>query len=425
MTGTVSDPSVYTDVNGLAALKRGARAQDPAALREAARQFESLFAKMMLKSMREASSGDPVFGSDQQKFYQGMFDDQLAIDLTKGHGLGLADMLIQQLTKAGMIPADAAAAAAADVGAKASAGSKIGGAASAGGLGGSNGTAIANAERAARESLIAMLGAGLTSDSSSTGSSATTFDFLSEQAKSLGIAPPVAHTEPGSRLETSSPAARESAASGAASTPANINALGVAPSTATGAGTGTTRISTGTSSTATTRTLTPEEFVKSVWPGAQAAGQLLGIDPNNLVAQAALETGWGRSIPKDASGNSSFNLFGVKTGAQWAGSSVDVRTLEYEHGIPVPRTDKFRAYDSSNDSFNDYVALLRDNPRYAGALNTGSDTAAFASALQKGGYATDPAYAEKLKAIAQNVAAMKVGLKSEDARPITPTSTML
>ncbi len=106
------DTSVYTNLNGLAALKSDARAQDPSALRETAKQFESIFAKMVLSSMRQASSsfGDSLMGSSQQDFYQGMFDDQLAMELSKGKGLGLADMLVRQLSQSGLVPKDAASA---------------------------------------------------------------------------------------------------------------------------------------------------------------------------------------------------------------------------------------------------------------------------------------------------------------------------
>jgi flagellar protein FlgJ len=323
VTAPISDASIYTDVAGLAAVKRGVQAQDPKALREAAQQFESLFTRMMLKSMREASFGDPVFGSDQEKFYQGMFDDQMAVNLSRGHGLGLGDMLVRQLTRAGLIPAD-------------------------------------------------------TADSST-------------------------------------------ASSSAAGAPAGTSAVSPAGSSASPSA-----AAAGTNSTAQTAApLSQADFINAVWPAAQAAGRELGVDPRSLVAQAALETGWGRSIPSDVSGSSSFNLFGVKTGEQWSGPSVAVRTLEFEGGLPVPRTDKFRAYSSPNESFNDYVALLRDNPRYADALNTGSDTQAFANALQRGGYATDPAYAQKLTAIAQNVDGMTTTLKSADARPLNATTSML
>jgi len=96
-----------------------------------------------------------------------------------------------------------------------------------------------------------------------------------------------------------------------------------------------------------------------------------------------------------------------------------VRTLEFEDGVPATRTDKFRAYGSAAESFQDYVALLRNNPRYAAALNTGNDTQAFATALQQGGYSTDPSYALKVTAIAQNLAGTPPALKSTATQPIT------
>jgi flagellar protein FlgJ len=99
-------PQAYTDLAGLAALKRGANAQDPAGIREAARQFETVFARMLLASMRAASPGDPLFDSNASGFYRDMFDDQLAMELTRGRGLGLAEMLVEQLIRGGVMPAD-------------------------------------------------------------------------------------------------------------------------------------------------------------------------------------------------------------------------------------------------------------------------------------------------------------------------------
>jgi len=104
----VPDVRTYGDFAGLDALKHSARAQDPQAIRQVARQFESLFARMMLKSMRDAIGRDPIFGSDQSQMYQGMFDDQLSMELTRGRGLGLADMLVRQLQRLGVGSAAAA-----------------------------------------------------------------------------------------------------------------------------------------------------------------------------------------------------------------------------------------------------------------------------------------------------------------------------
>jgi flagellar protein FlgJ len=162
----------------------------------------------------------------------------------------------------------------------------------------------------------------------------------------------------------------------------------------------------------------PDDFVQQLWPCAEAAGRELGIAPTHLIAQAALETGWGKSLPCDANGNPSFNFFGIKAGTDWSGGTVATRTLEFQGGLPKPQTALFRAYDSAQDSFRDYVALLRDNPRYAGALNTGNDAQAFATALQRGGYATDPAYAHKIASIAQNLANSAHSLKSSGTTPI-------
>jgi flagellar protein FlgJ len=170
-------------------------------------------------------------------------------------------------------------------------------------------------------------------------------------------------------------------------------------------------------------------FISDLWPSAQEAGQQLGVDPRNLIAQAALETNWGTRVPRDARGRSSNNLFGMKAGSQWNGASVAAGTQEYQQGIAVSTTSDFRSYDSRSQSFQDYVALLRNSPRYSAALNTGSNVRAFASALQRAGYATDPDYATKITAIAASVnsrsASLEQPLKSASALPINPNTGIL
>ena len=283
MKTPVTDAGTYTDVSGLAALKKAAAAHDPAAVRAAAKQFESVFTRMMIKSMRDANFSDPVFGSDQTKFYEGMFDDQLSVEMTKGHGLGLADVLVRQLQQ------QAGAASAAD-----------------------SGAATANVPTAANDAV---------------------------------------------------------------------------PSA------------------------TQADFVKDHWPAAVDAGEQLGVDPRNLLAQAALETHWGTQSPRDANGAPTHNLFGIKASTGWEGGSAAAQTREYLDGRNVPTSAAFRAYPSPAASFQDYVALLRGSPRYAAALNTGSDTQAFAQALQRGGYATDPDYASKVVAVARTLADLAPPLK--------------
>ena len=140
----------------------------------------------------------------------------------------------------------------------------------------------------------------------------------------------------------------------------------------------------------------PKEFVKNIWPYAQQAAKQLEIDPQVLVAQAALETGWGRGIARHLDGRSSNNLFGIKAGSGWQGETVSVVTLEYRDGIPVRERTPFRSYNSPADSFQDYVNYLQNNPRYKEALMTTNNPTQFVSSLQDAGYATDPAYADKI-----------------------------
>jgi len=295
MTGP-SNINFFADFQGLAALKNDAKGQAPTALKEAARQFESLFTQMLLKSMREANKSfgeDSLFGSDQGEMYQDMFDDQIAMQLSKGKGLGLADMLVKQLQQ---------------------------------GMG-----ASASPESAQPVSTPATGGA--------------------------------------EKLSTSK-----------------------------------------------------DDFISKLRPHAEQAARELGVDPNALLAQAALETGWGRSVPCNAQGECSFNLFGIKAGSQWSGATVNVPTLEFEDGVAVRKVERFRAYDSPADSFRDYAALIRDSSRYASARGAGDNVEAFASALQQGGYATDPNYAQKITAVADEVRARSDALKFAATMPSTTTA---
>src|SRR5262245_53474636 len=235
---TTPPVSFFADPQSLTALRSDARTQDSAALKKAAQQFESLFTQMLLKSMREAnkSFGDSMFSSEQGDFYQDMFDDQIAMHLSQGRGLGLADMLVQQLTRSGGLSAAAGQAAEA----------------------------------------------------------------------------------PAAAAPSSEPIASSKS-----------------------------------------------DFVRTLWPHAEQAARELGVDPQALLAQAALETGWGKSVPCDATGNCSYNLFGIKAGSQWSGATVNVPTLEFEEGVAVRKVDRFRSYESPADSFRDYAGLIRNSSRYS------------------------------------------------------------
>ena len=314
-TAPLVDSGQLVDAGNLATLKQAAAKGNPQALRAAAQQFESLFVSMMLKSMQQANFKDPLFGSDQGDLYQEMYDDQLAAEMSKGKGLGLADMLVQQLRRGATSAADTAGVTAPQPGSSA----RSGGPASIPTTGG-----IAGTERTA-----------------------------------------------------ASPSASRAAAAAGTSDTGATSASHACPSTAQQA-----------------------DFARTLWPDAQQAARQLGVNPVTLLAQAALETNWGRSMPQDASGGTSNNLFGIKASQGWSGPAVSSSTHEYSGGIASAVKAQFRSYASAGECFQDYVDLLKSNPRYAAALGTGNDIHAFGSALQQGGYATDPAYASKLTAVA-------------------------
>lgn len=148
----------------------------------------------------------------------------------------------------------------------------------------------------------------------------------------------------------------------------------------------------------TTTASTPKEFANQVWPHAVEASRATGIPPQFLVAQSALESGWGKSEIRKADGTSSYNLFGIKAGAGWTGDTVAVTTTEYVDGKPQQVVESFRAYSSYAEAFRDYAGLLRNSSRYGGVIGT-QDGTEFARRLQAAGYATDPKYAEKLASI--------------------------
>ena len=151
-------------------------------------------------------------------------------------------------------------------------------------------------------------------------------------------------------------------------------------------------------------------FVQQHTAAAREAEASTGIPANFMVSQAALETGWGRKEIRHADGTPSFNLFGIKASGNWKGATAEVTTTEYINGKAQKVTAKFRAYGSYAESFADYAQLMKQSPRYQAAVSgatgavdgaaagarTDQRAAAFAMGLQKAGYATDPAYADKL-----------------------------
>ncbi len=142
----------------------------------------------------------------------------------------------------------------------------------------------------------------------------------------------------------------------------------------------------------------PQDFVKAVTPYAKQAANAMGVDYRVLIAQSALETGWGEHVIRDPQGNQSFNLFNIKADRRWSGEAVAVPTIEYVNGLPQKEVAKFRRYDSINQSFSDYQEFL-SQPRYKKAMAVSDNTEQFVKELQQAGYATDPKYAEKIQRI--------------------------
>ena len=304
-----------SNLQGLSALR--AAADTPDAKRAVAKQFEGLFLNLMLKQMRSASAIDGgLFDNQRLELQQSMFDEQIALTLARGRGIGLADSILRSLGgDPGALPT-------------------------------SNGSDVTLAT-----------GPGiplpLTGTSNATGRGANNDE------------------------------------------PAQTDKLFA-------------RADRGRTLPAHTR----ETFVQALWPHAEEAAKALGTSPDVLVAQAALETGWGRSQIRNQYGESALNVFGVKANSDWRGPRAVVSTLEFADGVMAPRKEPFRMYSSLGEAFDDYVGIIRGRARYAPALDAGSSEH-YIRALQSAGYATDPDYADKVIGI------LRRGLPGRDqVRPV-------
>lgn len=145
----------------------------------------------------------------------------------------------------------------------------------------------------------------------------------------------------------------------------------------------------------------PEAFARSLWPAASRAAEALGTSPEAVLAVAALETGWGRHMPARSDGRPSNNLFGIKAHG-WGGEVTHAATLEFEHGAFARRVEPFRAYDTPEAAVADFARFVAGQPRYREALASGGDPVRFVRALHAAGYATDPAYGDKLERLVRS-----------------------
>ena len=155
------------------------------------------------------------------------------------------------------------------------------------------------------------------------------------------------------------------------------------------------------------------KFVSEVLPTIRSASQALGISPLGMLAQAALETGWGQRMPAKADGTPSLNLFGIKAGGGWNGAEATATTVEVAGGVATPRRAAFRAYGSVQESVNDFIGLLASSPRYREAVAAGGSAQAYVAGIGKSGYASDPEYTNKLNGVLNSAtfrSAVRVGL---------------
>lgn len=347
--------SLALDVHGLQRLKRTAREDSAAAVDEAARQFEALFVQKMLEGMRATIPESGLYDERNGRFYTALLDQQQAQNIA-GRGIGLARMLSAQLQA--QRPSGAQPAASPD------------GAAGA-------------APPAAPRRLDARLQAPLPAP----------------------VEAPVPAPAPGDGGDRARWRGGERLVPAIDPAPALPPQYRAPPQAALAPwGQGREPMPPAAAPAASFATL-PEharEFVSRIAAPARAAARASGVPAELIIAQAALETGWGQRRIPAADGRDSHNLFGIKAGAEWKGAVTEVRTHEYIDGKRQAQTARFRVYPSYEQAFTDYARLIARSPRYA-AVRSAPDAHAAARALQQGGYATDPAYADKLGAILDRI----------------------
>lgn len=301
MINNSNDIGFVQDISHLDNLRQqavnGDEASEQAALHAAAKQFEAIFTSMLFDSMRNANEEfkSDLFDSQTEDFYHKMLDEQRASEMSHSGSLGLADMIVAQLSA------------------------------------GQNGQA-------------------------NQPSDVDRFDEAMERVRAHANAPsaqvpPIQYVQQPQSFDS------------------------------------------------------PESFVDTLRPYAEKAAKSLGVAPSLILAQAALETGWGNKVIKNAR-HSSYNLFNIKADSRWNGQRIASQTLEYHQKTPVMEKAAFRAYPSYQESFDDYVRFLNDNPRYRSALDHNSSGEQFIHGIHQAGYATDPKYADKVLRVQQQIEQM-------------------
>jgi len=339
-TNQTSMADVYTDFSGLNRLKSAAAngkgaAQKESVNKEVAQQFEAMYLQMMLKSMRD-SVGPGIMDSSQSEMAQGLYDQQLAIQLSKQGAIGIGDLVLRQIEGPKQTTAEKPELKFAP---------KI-----------VDPALVTN--KSQPESLKAALTPQLAESS---------IRFY-QQSATPGLSNHLPQRSDKRPYET------------AVTTP-----LAIQPAQA----------------------VTPENpqqaFIAKIQPAAEAAASQLGVAPKAIIAIAALETGWGKHVMKTRDGQSSHNLFGIKADERWQHNHVFANTLEFENGAMQRKNEPFRVYGSATESVMDFAKFIEQNPRYQKALLNSADPEKFIDEIHKAGYATDPGYAQKVKAVMRTI----------------------
>jgi peptidoglycan hydrolase FlgJ len=351
MQPRVDPNSLAIDGSALNGLKN-AKSDSPEAIRAVARQFEGVLMNMMLKSMRDTVPQDGITDNEQSKMFMGMLDQQLTTQLSQ-KGMGLTEVLVRQLSKFSPKPAEEA-----------------------------------DKSKTQLHEPKNNLVNGLSSSNPSSGKA-----VLMQAAQKIREAyqqwdattPDTSKTDDDTAwargIQELPPLIEE--------TQQNVQNLVVPQAPLT---TAMREVANKT-----------QQFIQRMLPHAQAASSGSGIPAKFMVGQAALESGWGKHEIKTSNGENSHNLFGIKADASWKGKVANSVTTEYVNGVKETRVEKFRAYDSYSDAFKDYAKLISQNPRYEQAMNNTHDASAYAHALQRAGYATDPQYGKKLTQVLKNL----------------------
>lgn len=418
---TTPDVSVsYHDLSSLNKLRASAKNDETASIKQAAQQFESVFMGMLLSSMRKANESfgeDNPLNSQATEFYRDMHDSQLSTELSKKGALGLADLMVQQLspehskTKAAShisppsrfdlaeqktlsLPGD-------DKMHKLEArGPRF--------VQLDPERIVLHARNPVRENADVnktevqqiVADTKLSAIDSLQTLPAQTTAFVRQLPQELVVFSPDGRKQrPQNTLQLD--AAKPIAS---ISNKPEFQAAVAADSAE--------KAVAAADKTADVSDNNPENsaitFIQRLLPAAEKAAAKLGLEPLALIAQAALETGWGQRMFKTAQGQNSNNLFGIKASNNWQGDVAVVDTLEYRQGVAQKEKAKFRAYDSAEQSLSDYVELIQSNPRYQAALDAAGDTKAYFHKLQAAGYATDPNYAGKILSVLEGRAFKEV-----------------